>query len=213
MLRSCGVQPSHKERAIGAVRCKKEGMLLQPLRWCCVDCVIDLERDVREEQHHTYMLARTSNNRVIMACELYCCLLPHCEALRICRSGFPIATVSTIKRNFWLAKFLTSQKFMQIVKVFRIQFLVQITSCGALHSEGWMLCTDANACRPVSKSGKGSKVLTNINNHFCHQLGMFTILKNCTEQCRNWQGASGESLPSWQAKCKSQAPFNWHFDV
>ena len=27
-----------------------------------------------------------------MACELYCCLLPQCEALRTCRSGFPIAT-------------------------------------------------------------------------------------------------------------------------
>jgi len=68
MWRSCGVQPSHKERAIGAVRCKKEGMLLQPLRWCCVDCVIHHERDVREEQHHTYIyVARTSNNRVIMA--------------------------------------------------------------------------------------------------------------------------------------------------
>ena len=29
--------------------------MLQPLRWCCVDCVIHHERDVREEQHHTYM--------------------------------------------------------------------------------------------------------------------------------------------------------------
>ena len=29
--------------------------LLQPLRWCCVDCVIHHERDVREEQHHKYM--------------------------------------------------------------------------------------------------------------------------------------------------------------
>jgi len=38
-------------------------------------------------------VARTSNNRVIMACELYCCLLPQCEALRICRSGCSIATV------------------------------------------------------------------------------------------------------------------------
>ena len=55
MWRSCHGQPSHKERAIGAVRCKKEGTLLQPLRWCCVDCVIHHERDVREEQHHTYM--------------------------------------------------------------------------------------------------------------------------------------------------------------
>jgi len=30
-------------------------MLLQPLRWCCVDCVIHHERDVREEQRHRYM--------------------------------------------------------------------------------------------------------------------------------------------------------------
>jgi len=37
-------------------------------------------------------VARTSNNRVMMACELYYCLLPRCEALRTCRSGFPIAT-------------------------------------------------------------------------------------------------------------------------
>jgi len=30
-------------------------VLLQPLRWRCVDCVIHHEWDVREEQHHTYM--------------------------------------------------------------------------------------------------------------------------------------------------------------
>ena len=30
-------------------------VVLQPLRWRCVDCVIHHERDVREEQHHTYM--------------------------------------------------------------------------------------------------------------------------------------------------------------
>jgi len=93
MWRSCGVQPSHKERAIGVVRCEKEGLLLQPLRWCCVDCVIHHERDVREEQKYIYV-ARTSNNGVISSGDLYCCLLPRCEALRICRSGFPIATIS-----------------------------------------------------------------------------------------------------------------------
>jgi len=64
MWRPCRVQPSHKERAIGVVRCKKEGMLLQPLRWCCVDCVIHHERDVREEQKRMYVV-RTSNIRVI----------------------------------------------------------------------------------------------------------------------------------------------------
>jgi len=49
MWRSCYVKPSHKERAIGAVRCNKEGMLLQHLRWRCIKCVIHHERDVREE--------------------------------------------------------------------------------------------------------------------------------------------------------------------
>ena len=49
MLDLCCVKPSQKERAIGAVRCKKEGMLLQPLQWRYVECVIPHERDVREE--------------------------------------------------------------------------------------------------------------------------------------------------------------------
>jgi len=93
MWRSCRVQPSHKERAIGVVCCKKEGMLLQPLRWFCVDCVIHDERDVREEQKYMYV-AQTSNNTVFSSGDLYCCLLPQCAALRTCRSGFPIATVS-----------------------------------------------------------------------------------------------------------------------
>jgi len=38
---------------------------------------------------------------VIMACELYCCLLPQCEALRSCRSGFPIATPLSL-RAWWV---------------------------------------------------------------------------------------------------------------
>ena len=54
MWRSCQVQPSHKEHAIGVVCCKKEGMLLQPLRWLCVECLVDHERYVCEEQHHMW---------------------------------------------------------------------------------------------------------------------------------------------------------------
>ena len=60
MWRSCRVQPSHKESAIGVFRSKKVGMLLQPLRWCCVDCVIHHERDVREEQK--YVCVERENN-------------------------------------------------------------------------------------------------------------------------------------------------------
>jgi len=41
---------------------------------------------------NTICVARTSNNRVTSSGNLYCCLLPQCEALRTYRSGFPIAT-------------------------------------------------------------------------------------------------------------------------
>ena len=36
--------------------------VLQPLRWCYVDCVIHHERDVREEQKYVYV-ERASNNK------------------------------------------------------------------------------------------------------------------------------------------------------
>jgi len=46
---------------------------------------------VHEEKRYI-CVARTSSNRVIAVRDLYFCLLPQCEALRACRSGFPIAT-------------------------------------------------------------------------------------------------------------------------
>jgi len=49
------------------------------------------KRNAHEEKHHIYV-ARTSNNRVIAACDLSCCLLSQCEALRTCCLGFPMAT-------------------------------------------------------------------------------------------------------------------------
>jgi len=84
--------------------------VLQPLWWRCVDCVIHHERDAREEQQYIYV-ARTRNNREIMACELYCCLLPQCEALRTCRSSFPIATHSN---GAWGVKILEGRKFSEL---------------------------------------------------------------------------------------------------
>ena len=60
-----------------------------PLRWLC-----DSPRMGCAWRTTPYIyVAWTSNNRVIIACELYCCLLPQCEALRTCHSGFPIATI------------------------------------------------------------------------------------------------------------------------
>ena len=74
-------------------------MLLPPLLWRCAECAVHHERNVREEQHYIYV-ARTSNNRVIAARELYCCLLPQCEVLRACRSGFPIAILQRVVSFF-----------------------------------------------------------------------------------------------------------------
>jgi len=36
----CQVQPSQKERAIGAVHCKNEGMLFRLLRWRCIESAV-----------------------------------------------------------------------------------------------------------------------------------------------------------------------------
>ena len=58
--RSRQVQPSQKERAIGAVCCEK-GMLLQPLCWRCAECMVHHKRNVRKEQYHIYV-AQASNN-------------------------------------------------------------------------------------------------------------------------------------------------------
>ena len=66
-------------------------LLLHPLWWCCVECVIHLPQDVRKEQQYIHV-ARKSNNKVILARDLYCCLLPQCKALRAWSSGFLIAT-------------------------------------------------------------------------------------------------------------------------
>ena len=75
-----------------------KGMLLQPLRWRCAECAVHHERNGREEQHHMHV-ARTSNNRVISSGELYRCLLPQYEALRTCRSSFPIVTLPLFLRS------------------------------------------------------------------------------------------------------------------
>ena len=77
---------------------KMEWMLLQPLCRRSVECAIHHERDAREEQYHISMWHEQAII-VIMACDLYCCLLPQCEALRTCRSGFPIATIANIDRR------------------------------------------------------------------------------------------------------------------
>jgi len=65
----------------------------------CLCCNHSAGVELKCAVHHKRMCVRTtlyvvqtSNNRVILSAELYCCLLPQCEALCTCCSGFPIAT-------------------------------------------------------------------------------------------------------------------------
>jgi len=78
-----------------------------------LECAVHHERNVREEKH-CICVARSSNNRVIAACDLYCCLLPQCEALRTCRSGF--SDRNTVNRPL-----------MQLFVATALLFLVTVT--------------------------------------------------------------------------------------
>ena len=68
--------------------------MLQLLRWRCVECVVHHERDAREEQKYLCVV-RASNDKRDCEDDVCCCLLPQCEALRTCRSGFAIPTLTT----------------------------------------------------------------------------------------------------------------------
>jgi len=123
MWRLCGVQPSHKERAISVIRCKKEGCCcnlsggVALIVWFTTNGMYAKNKNIcmwREQaiiewsrwsdlgqwpltMHvnlvNNWLCLRTVTTRVISSGDLYCCLLPRCEALRTCCSGFPIARV------------------------------------------------------------------------------------------------------------------------
>ena len=63
-------------------------------------------------------VARASNSKRDCEHDLYCCLLPRCEDLRICRSGFPIATISSVcfctvsERTAWIWRLGLNTSYM-----------------------------------------------------------------------------------------------------
>jgi len=68
-------------------------------RGCCcnlsggVALIVWFTTDGMCTKNKNICVVRTTNNTVILSGDLYCCLLPRCEALHTCRSGFPIATI------------------------------------------------------------------------------------------------------------------------
>ena len=84
-------------------------------------------------------MSRTNNNRVIMACELYCCLLPQCEALRICRSGFPIAITPSLPHS---NTYLCSARFIvNITHQHDKDITLQAIYCCACYLVGLLIIT------------------------------------------------------------------------
>jgi len=94
-----------KECAIDALRCKKEGMMVQPLGWRCVKRVIHYERDVREEQQYIYV-AWTSNNK--RDCGSWSLLL-----LAATVRSFAHMLLGLSDRNSIYAPYISSCTFMQ----------------------------------------------------------------------------------------------------
>ena len=98
MWRLCQVLPSQKN--VWSVQ------FIVKTRACCCNPSTGVAWNVRfvtntmraKNNTHIYV-ARTSNNRVIVAHDLYCCMLSQCEALHTCHSGFPI-TSNTLLKNF-----------------------------------------------------------------------------------------------------------------
>ena len=91
MWRSCRVQPSHKERAIVWFVVKRRG--------CCCNLsggvaliVWFITNGMCVKNNAIIYVARASNSKRDCEHDLYCCLLPRCEALHAYRSVFPIAT-------------------------------------------------------------------------------------------------------------------------
>jgi len=63
-----------------------------------------------------------------MACDLYCCCLPQCEALHTCHSGFLIATPALGQAWFALLWSTPLQQFMAFeVKVALVEKLQDLT--------------------------------------------------------------------------------------
>jgi len=73
-------------------------------RWCCNlsgGMIVWFTTNGMCVKNNTIIcVAWASNSKRDCEHDLYCCLLPRCEALRTCRSGFPIATVNCLFAEF-----------------------------------------------------------------------------------------------------------------
>ena len=68
---------------------------------------------------NSWLYVLTVTTRVISSGEFCCCLLPQCEALRSCGSGFPIATGQLVAYKLDLLKGMWLQKCFRVTKRWR----------------------------------------------------------------------------------------------
>jgi len=88
--------------------------LSQPCCKCCsfsVSVVVKVRFTTKGMcvKNNTHML-RTSRNKMSKTWDLYCCLLPQCEALRTCCSAFPFTTNGALTRMWKCCQVQPSQK-------------------------------------------------------------------------------------------------------
>ena len=111
----------------GSVFIKKNVRSVQfvvKMRGCCCNLSFGVVLNVwfttngmcTKNNTHTYCMWHEQAIRMIMACDLYCCLLPQCEALRTCCSGFPIATLAVSATSIGQGQFCLSDKPHKSIK-------------------------------------------------------------------------------------------------
>ena len=88
--------------------------LAQPFCKCCrlsVSVVVTVQFTTKEMcvKNNTHV-SRTSRNKMSTTTDLYCCLLPQCEALRCCCSDFPITKNGALTRMWRWCQVQPSQK-------------------------------------------------------------------------------------------------------
>ena len=86
-------------------------------------------------------VARASNNMRDCDHDLYCCLLPQCEALRTCRSGFPIVTWVKHRDRVVLEPLAATWEFQQTLQPWESEQQPDThcrkTCCHLLHLRHW----------------------------------------------------------------------------
>ena len=202
--------------------------LAQPCYKCCilsVSIVLNARFTTNgmciKNNTHIYV-TWTSRNRTSTTWDLYCCLLPQCEALWTCCSAFPITAKCCFDQDVKVVSGATFTKRM-------------CDRCGSLQKGGddvaisqlvlrWKIYHKGEVCKEqhtnICDVNREQAIIEWSLLLFAATVWSFAYLplelfhRNTRNilpclshaQWRNWRGSGVRAVPPWQAKCKKWSP-------